>query len=141
MTATEVDGKQVIDDRPTLSPHLTDRAGQPLVWQRTRRLTLDDGSIVYGCGDPDCVYTSPNVHSIRPHLQKHVHRPRRRPAMATASNGASAKTAKLAEGMSLADLLARLSELDEVRADRDAWKQRAKAAERSLASLRKALTP
>jgi hypothetical protein len=131
MTAEQVNGIAVVGDAATLSPHIRDRAGNPLVWHRTRTLTLADGTTTYGCSE--CDYTSDNMYSIRPHLSAHRTMPRRprRPVALPVDPGA----------LSLADLLSRVDQLAKVEADRDAWRTRAQGAERSLATLRRALRP
>lgn len=123
MVATEAFGLTVIDDAPTPSP-ITDRAGNPIVWQQTRTLTLADGSTAYGCAH--CDYVSRNVRSIRPHLGAHTQR----------TNGHRVDPA--AE-LTVQELLGQLAALTELRADRDTWKARALKAEKSLRTLRTVL--
>lgn len=123
MVATEAFGLAVTDDQPTKSP-ITDRAGQPILWQQTRTLTLADGSTAYGCAH--CDYTSRNPKAIRPHLSKHNRR----------SNGHGPNPA--AE-LTVQQLLGQLAALEELRADRDTWKARALKAEKSLRTLRSVL--
>ncbi|MCP3799767.1 hypothetical protein NLX83_10905 [Allokutzneria sp. A3M-2-11 16] len=133
MTATVVNGLEVIADEPTEAP-MRSRAGTPVLWQQTRTLLLEDGSTTYGC--VHCDYTSANVRSIRPHLNKHR------------TDNVPARTSVLAPfgELSLAEVFRRLvdfdditSELDEMTSERDEWKQRAQRAERSLSTLRNAL--
>lgn len=121
MTATIVNGLEVIADEPT-EGSLCAPSGKPLVWRQTRTLLLSDGSTVYGC--LHCDYTSPNLRAIRPHLKKH--------------RASTVEVGRLDE-LTLGDVLRRLAALDEVTAERDAWKERATRAERSLSNLRKAL--
>lgn len=121
MTASIVNGLEVIADEPTEAP-LCDRAGKPLVWRQTRTLLLSDGSTVYGC--LHCDYTSDNVKAIRPHLNKH--------------RGSTVDVARLDE-LTLGEVLRRLAALDDLAAERDSWKERATRAERSLSHLRRAL--
>ncbi|MGH3859184.1 hypothetical protein [Actinokineospora sp.] len=125
MTATMVDRVEVLADEPTEAA-MRDRAGKPVVWQQTRTLLLADGRTVYGCAH--CDYTSDNVRSIRPHLNKHR----------GAVEPEHADLGALGE-VTLAEALARLADHDQVAADRDEWKTRATRAERSLAALRRAL--
>jgi hypothetical protein len=127
VTATVVDGVEVIADEPTEAP-MRDRSGKPVVWQQTRTLLLENGSTVYGC--VHCDYTSENPRSIRPHLNKH-----RGEQPAT---GRAVALGDLA-GVTLAEVLVRLVEHDQVAAERDDWKARATRAERSLSTLRAAL--
>jgi hypothetical protein len=131
MTATVVNGMRVVSDEVTPSPYLRDRAGNPVVWHRTRTLRLEDGSVVYGCAE--CDYVSENPNSVRPHLGAHTDRPRRGKSR---RNGQADPST-----LSLAELLSRVDSLRRVEADRDAWRVRAQTAERSLATLRKALRP
>lgn len=60
-----VNGLRVVSDAPTRAP-IADKAGGEVLWHQTRTLTLEDGTVVYGC--QHCPYVSPNVHSVRPHL-------------------------------------------------------------------------
>jgi hypothetical protein len=126
MTATAVNGWEVIADEPTEAP-MRDRSGKPVVWQQTRTLLLADGSTVYGC--VHCDYTNENVRSIRPHLNKHR------------GDGSTSRTADLGglAELSLGEVLQRLGALDDVSSERDEWKARAIRAERSLSTLRNAL--
>lgn len=127
MTASSVNGVEVIADEPTRSP-LTDRAGKPVIWTQTRTLLLEDGSTVYGC--LHCDYTSPNQNSIRPHLNRHI---TRKPQAGSARNGIP--TADLP----LSQIMRRLDALNAVEEDRDRWKARAVAPEKSMAALRRAI--
>lgn len=122
MTATHVNGVEVIADEPTTSP-ITAKDGSPVLWHQTRTLLLADGSTVYGC--VHCDYTSPNANSVRPHLNRH-------------RNNSSASKSTPGD-LSLNELVARLADLDKVTADRDEWKRRALAAEKRLKALRNAL--
>ncbi|WP_245572446.1 hypothetical protein [Actinokineospora enzanensis] len=121
MTATTVNGIDVLRDEPTLAP-ITSRDGKPVYWQQTRTLTLADGSVVYGCAH--CDYTADKAGAIRPHLKTHA---------------AKTVVPKSSGDLSLSDVLNRLSAADQVQADRDQWRTRALKAERSLATMRKAL--
>lgn len=122
MTATHVDGVEVVADEPTTAP-IKSFAGKPMVWTQTRTLLLADGRTVYGC--QHCEYTSPNVLSIRPHLNKH--------------RTVGPRPAAAAKDLSLTEVLERLATLDKVSKERDDWKARALTAERKLATLRNAL--
>lgn len=124
MVATHAFGLEVVGNTPTPSP-ITDRAGQPILWEQTRTLTLADGSTAYGCAH--CDYARRNVNSIRPHLRKHNQR----------TNGRS--TREPAADLTVQELLGQLATLDELRTDRDAWKSRAVKAEKALRTLRKML--
>lgn len=128
MTATTVNGLAVVSDEAGVAP-FTDRAGNPVVQPQTRVLTLEDGSVVYGC--LHCDYISTNKNSVRPHLGKHnSHRRNGNRHLADALS---------VRDMSLTDLLERLDHLDRTTADRDKWRARALKAERRLSSLRNAL--
>lgn len=121
MTATHVNGQQVVSDNPTQAP-IRSKDGTVIWWRQTRTLLLANGDTVFGC--LHCDYTSPNANSIRPHLGKH-------------------RAAKVAPptlgGITVADLVQRLSEAETLTEDRDHWKARALAAEKSLRQMRKAL--
>lgn len=128
MTVTSYNGLAVVRDEPGVAPFKT-KAGEPVIQPQTRVLTLEDGSVIYGC--LHCEYISHNQHSIRPHLGKHNSRRR---------NGNTHLVDALSvRDMSLSDLLERLDHLDRITADRDRWRQRALKAERRLSSLRNAL--
>lgn len=115
MTATVVNGLEVIADEPTEAP-VRNRAGQPVLWRQTRTLLLADGSTTYGC--VHCEYTSDNPRSIRPHLNKHRTTP-------------AAEVDPL-DGLTLGEIRQQLAEVDELRA-------RAARAEQQLDMLRSAL--
>lgn len=125
MTATHVDGHQVVSDSPTQSPIRT-KDGEVIWWPQTRTPLLADGSTVFGCAH--CDYTNLNPLSIRPHLGKHT--------MKKTPTDVAPPTLG---GITVAELVQRLSEAETVRTDRDQWKTRALAAEKSLRVLRKAL--
>jgi hypothetical protein len=129
MTATHAFGLEVVDNAPTPSP-IADRAGNPILWEQTRTLTLADGSTAYGCGH--CDYASRNRNSIRPHLRKHNQRTNGR------ANGRANGHAP-ATDLTLHELLGQLATLDQFRTSRDAWKARAVKAEKALRTLRKML--
>lgn len=134
MTAQQVDGVEVVSDEPTTSAIRT-RSGEPVIWEQTRTLTLADGRVTYGC--QHCDYVNDNMMSIRPHLGAHN---KAGPRAGSRANSRARTVTELAQGMSLSDLLGRLAQLEQVGAERDAWKARAQSAERNLATLRRALT-
>jgi hypothetical protein len=121
MVATHAFGQEVVDNAPTPSP-ISTAAGNPILWEQTRTLTLADGSTAYGCGH--CDYTSRNRNSIRPHLRKHNQR----------TNGREP-----AADLTVHELLGQLATLNQLQTDRDAWKARAVKAEKALRTLRKML--
>jgi hypothetical protein len=122
MVATHAFGLEVVGNVPTPSP-IADRAGNPILWEQTRTLTLADGSTAYGCHH--CDYTSRNVNSIRPHLRKHNQRTTSR------ANGRDP-----AAELTVHELLGQLATLEDLRAERDSWKARAVKAEKALRTLR-----
>ncbi|SFO60597.1 C2H2-type zinc finger protein [Amycolatopsis rubida] len=126
MTATEVGGVAVVSDEPTRAP-FDAPGGKAVFWQQIRTLTLADGTTAFGC--VHCDYTSANRNSIRPHL--HRHNGKRRGAARTVKTAASS--------LSLADLIEKAEQIDALAADRDAWKARAREAEKKLRMLRNAL--
>lgn len=121
MTATHVNGLEVIADEPTAS-EITDRSGKPVIWHQPRTLLLEDGSTIYGC--IHCEYTSDNPRSIRPHLTAHRDK---KPAVARSGEA------------TVTTLIQQLQDLQTIAADRDAWRERAQRAEQTLTVIRKAL--
>lgn len=69
MTATHVDGHAVIADEavPVLGGYRGGRTQQ----QYVRRLTLDDGTQVYGCGADRCDHTTTDIHHLLAHVAGH----------------------------------------------------------------------
>lgn len=126
MTATHVDGVAVVADEPA-ETGIANGAGAPVTYKRIRKLLLADERIVYGCSE--CDFTGPSPAHIRPHMNKH-RAPDARPKRSKA---------RLLQELTLADLLAKVRQLEELAADRDQWKSRALKAERSLSTLRAAL--
>lgn len=116
MTATVVDGHQVIADEPARSP-IANGAGQPMYFQQIRKLLLDNGSELYGC--VHCDYARPRLAQVRPHLKKHRDR-----AVGT---------------LSVAELVDRLAKLERLTRERDGWRTRALKAEHALSALRRVL--
>lgn len=130
MTATEVNGLKVVSDEPTPAPFKTPK-GKTVLWTQTRTLTLEDGSAVYGC--QHCDFTHASMHGVRPHLKVHQSRPE------FVRVDKELMNTVFVDGMTLGDLVARLSELMEIEAERDRWYDRAVEAEYQLNRLRKAL--
>lgn len=120
MTATTVNGLPVMADTDTVSG-LIDRAGNRVIWTQTRTLLLGDGSTVYGC--QHCDYTSPNINSVRPHLNAH----RKPPSSVDV------------KALTLDEIGQRLAQVERLTAERDGWRKRALAAEKSLRTLKNAL--
>jgi hypothetical protein len=129
MVATQAFGQAVVADAPTPSP-ITSASDTPILWEQTRTLTLADGSTAYGCAH--CDYTSRNVNSIRPHLRKHNRRTNNQGNGQLTGHGPAAE-------LTVHELLTQLAVLEELRADRNAWKARAVKAEKALRTLRKVL--
>ncbi|WP_116200710.1 hypothetical protein [Amycolatopsis circi] len=117
MTATNAKGFEVIADEPTEAP-MRAKGGAPVLWRQTRTLLLADGSTTYGC--LHCDYTSDNMHSIRPHLNKH----RTTPAVEVEVDPL--------DGLTLGEIRQQLAAADD-------WKARALRAEQHLSMLRSAL--
>lgn len=122
MTATQVDGVDVVADEPARTP-VVDRAGNPIYFKQMRELLLSDGRTVYGC--VHCDYTAEKLTQVRPHLNKH------RTGTKLHNGSAIAALAK--------QLAAQTTQAEALAAERDEWKRRANAAEKSLRDLRKAL--
>lgn len=122
MTATQVDGVDVVADEPARAPML-DRAGNPIYHKQMRELLLSDGRTVYGC--VHCDYTADSLARVRPHLNKH-----RDGKVSRNGNAIAALAKQLTTLSTLAEALT---------AERDEYKKRANVAEKSLRDLRKAL--
>jgi hypothetical protein len=88
-----------------------------------RELLLSDGRTVYGC--IHCDYTADSLARVRPHLNKH------RDGKPSRNGTAIAALAK--------QLTAQATLVETLTAERDDYKRRARAAEKSLHDLRKAL--
>jgi hypothetical protein len=127
VTATEVDGKAVIAVEPAKSS-FRGSDGERVSFRQMLRLLLDDGSEVYGC--LHCDYTSPNLNSVRPHLNKH----RKAKQLDEAE-----ELAAVGVGLSLAQITRALRSHERTVNDLEEWKRRALTAERQLRLLRKAL--
>jgi hypothetical protein len=126
-TAKWVSGLRVVKDEPYRSPYAKDRRnGEGLLQPQTRVLTLENGHTVFGC--QHCPYTSENVHSIRPHLNRHRgDKPNRVPTVGELKS------------MSAADLLRDINRVAELEASVEQWKARALKAEKTLETLRNAI--
>lgn len=133
MTATTVHGLKVVDDSPTRSG-ITDRQGNPVMWEQTRTLLLENGHITYGC--VHCDYTSDNPRSVRPHLNIHG---KRGDGKTPAAQRAAASTGPDLSALPVGELVKLAAQAAELAADRDRWRERAQSAERDLAAIRKAL--
>lgn len=96
-----------------------------LYYRRVVELLLEDETTVFAC--TECDYTAAKAGQVGQHLV--THKPEGR---APVGNG------RRARGSSDA-ITALIRELEKVGSDRDAWKARARKAERSLDALRKAL--
>ena len=122
MTATEVNGIRVRTDTATLAPIRT-RDGKPIWWEQTRTLTLEDGSVIYGC--KHCDHTATKVGAIRPHLRVHAdpNKPKRAPS------GKDALTV----------VSKRLQKVDALEDQVAFWKKRCLAAERKISTWTQAL--
>lgn len=111
MTASRVDGREVIAAEPAKSP--LSKPGSPIYFRKILKLLLDDSSEVYGC--QKCAYTAPSSMQVVAHLSKH------------------AEKAKETPGPSQQE------RLEEVTEDRDRWRRRALTAEHRLDKIRQAL--
>lgn len=116
----------ILEDVPTTSG-IKDAKGQPIRWPRIRRLTLQGLSTpVYGCAHCDYVRLAP-LH-IRSHLKRHAYMNRKaKPAQPSA----------VTSGMSLAEALSKLGHIDAMRDRELKWRERALAAERELAKMKR----
>ncbi len=129
MTATHVNGCEVIASEPVASPLST--PDRPVYFRQIRRLLLADDSEAFGC--VHCDYTASAPGRVRAHLSKH--------------NGSAGTGRQAAGQINLDELLARIArgdaaqaQLDAVTKERNTWKRRALAAERNLAAIRRAVT-
>jgi hypothetical protein len=133
MTATTIDGVEVVASEPAMSP-LSEVHGQAIHYKQILKLLLADGRELFGCAH--CDYTSTSVQRVYPHLKKHSPRPPRQ-ATAVDPAGLDMTVGELLKAYQqiteMADAYARLAD------DRDEWKSRARKAEGQLGTLRKAL--
>lgn len=149
MTATEVDGHQVVDATPVKSPLW--RPDKEVFFHNTLELMLDDGTVVMGC--KYCDYTDEKIGRIRTHQSHYcLVAPR---SSANPANGPDAPPAESTEeDVKLGDLIAQLlsgngtgpdlkvengkltNELIRTRRERDKWKKRALRSEQDLAPFR-----
>ena len=138
MTATFVNGLEVVADDPVLSPLSTPE--NPIFYKRIRLLLLSDGTTVYGC--TECDVTGTSMPHVRSHLRVHNEpKPHRAPKSSAPPplNGAGSMT--LAEVVDLAHRMeTQAQHIGRLMDDRDHWRERAKKAEKALDVLRKALS-
>jgi hypothetical protein len=138
VTATQVDGKQVVASEQVVSPLPNpDGSGGFLHFKQiVKLLLLDDGSEVFGC--VHCEFTGGSYQKIGQHLR--VHKP---PAL----NGHRSKLAApvadvLPEDMTIGELFgqyqraeALMAQLERLAESRNEWRARAQEAEKKIASL------
>lgn len=122
MTATEVNGIKVRTDTATLAPIRTPN-GKAIWWEQTRTLTLEDGSVIYGC--KHCDHTATKVGAIRPHLRVHAD-PDKQKRTPTGKDALSVVSK-------------RLKRLDALEEQVAFWKKRCLTAERKISSWTQAL--
>lgn len=72
MTALSHNGIAVVADNPTKAPIVNRRTGDAIYWPQVRELTLDNGSVAYGC--IHCDRSFERVTQVRPHLRVHSRR-------------------------------------------------------------------
>lgn len=130
MTATTVNGHEVVADDPALSPLSTPE--KPIYYKQIRQLLLGDGSVMFGCAH--CDFTTPHMVRVRPHLRVHAESA---PVRVGTVDDVMDNLREVIEQRH-AGLLAAIERLS---GERDEWKARAVKAEKSLATLRKALSP
>ncbi|WP_372412550.1 hypothetical protein [Streptomyces luteireticuli] len=135
MTATTVNGLEVIGSEPAESPLRP--GGHTIYFKQIRKLLLEDGSEVYGCAHGDCDFTRDTTEGVRPHLKAHKARPLPRD-VSTLPVNELVPLAQEAEKLRT-DYAATAEELAKTVADRDQWRKRARSAEGDLKAIRKAL--
>lgn len=123
MTATAVNGLEVIASEPTPTP--LNKPDRPVFHKRVETLMLSDGSTVFGC--TECEYTSDKPGAVRGHLKTHA-----KPASGRSTNASEGTTALV--------LLAQEVESATAAHDRALeqvveWRSRALTAERKLAKI------
>ena len=134
---TYVNGQTVVLRHPVETP--LSRPDRPMYYKRIVRFELVDGTSVYAC--TECDYTHPNVYAARGHVNAtHPIAPRRpygtgRRATATRDSESPADWASLTLGEAAA-MVRRFARLT---AERDEWKERAIAAERTLSAIRRSM--
>ena len=130
MTATHVNGNEVVADEPALSPLST--PDKPIYYKQIRQLLLGDGTVLFGCAH--CDFTTPVMFRVRPHLRRHAD------ILATVKvDTVDDVMVVLREAIDKQNV-GLLTAIERLSGERDEWKSRALKAEKSLATLRKALT-
>lgn len=128
MTAKQVDGQRVVSDTDTQAPIFQRGSGKPVFWTQTRTLTLEDGTVTYGC--QHCDFTADKAGAIRPHLRQHSDPDKPRKPRKVRSTG----------DVQVDALIKTLTEAGNKDKLVDYWRTRAQEAERKNAKIRKALT-
>ncbi|MFJ8677358.1 hypothetical protein [Streptomyces sp. NPDC093589] len=146
MTATHVNGVAVLIDEPAPSP--ISRPGVDVTFDQIRHLLLADGTETYGC--VHCPYVADNISSVRAHLKAHSSKPRGQvrkvsksasSAVAAAPRNRTAATplrkpapaARDLSSLSLGELVERAQLTEQMRVQRDAAREEAAQARRSVA--------
>lgn len=140
-----VDGLLVVKDEPLLSP-LSARLGRPVPFPTIRFLTLADRSTRHACADcPDVVGTRGEVKKHR--IDHHGEATGAARRKAGTLPGGQPVLSPNALSMTLGELIQVANAVDGwedthalVEAERDAWRERALAAERRLAAFERALS-
>ncbi len=131
MTATTVNGHTVLADEPARSS-LVRRDGKPVFFTQLRTLLLDNESTVFGCAH--CDFTDERIGRVRSHV-RYDHTDSDGPAPTRKTKRALAA----AGDMSLGEALAKLAEVEQLTAERDEWKRKARKAQAELATIRRVL--
>jgi hypothetical protein len=132
MTATHVNGLEVMAEEPVASPLGTPE--RPMYFRQIRRLLLADGSEVFGC--VHCDFTADAAGRVRGHLAKHS--PPGTPSPAAPSRkGRRINVNELLTRLAHGD--AAVARLRAVEEERNQWRTRALDAERTLATIRRAV--
>jgi hypothetical protein len=133
MTATHVNGREVVAEEPAASPLSTPE--RPIYFRQIRRLLLADGSEVFGC--VHCDFTASAAGRVRGHLAKHFPPGTSSPAGTGRRKHPQIDVDELVARLARGD--AAVARLTAAAKECDRWKKRALDAERHLAIIRRAL--
>lgn len=135
MTATAVGNLRVIGAEPAHSP--LSKPDNPVLFKQIMLLTLENDTAVFGCAH--CDFTSEVLGKVRYHLRTHGPASDYRRVQHTGRDASTEPRLGHLNGLAGMPLIAVLqlaSRNEKLLADRDHWRERARVAEKKLATLR-----